>query len=106
MIHSVRRACGHTEEVDISGSPTQCAQSLKWYRVTICKKCYQEKKFEEEQGNLSEKYEEVEMHYSEYKTDYSEYRYKPGSYNKYTKTIIVYVPQLEKDEKEETHHET
>lgn len=34
---------------------------------------------------------EMEMSYSEYKTNYSDRQTKKGSYNKDTKTIVVYV---------------
>lgn len=41
--------------------------------------------------NIWDIFFEKEMHYSEYKNNYSDCETKRGSYNKETKTIIVYV---------------
>ena len=48
----------------------------------------------------AENCEEVEMKYSEYKENYADYKTKSGSYDKETKTIVVYVPKQEEKEED------
>lgn len=94
---TVKRACGHEEIVEVFGTAKERESKIKWYESTDCTECYSKEK--------NSGCEEVEMKYSEYKNDYSECSTKANSYNKFSKTIIVYVPKTVEEIKEEVKEE-
>lgn len=81
----VKRACGHEEQVEVFGTTKERENKIKWYEATDCTSCYSKA--------ANSNCEEIEMTYSEYKNNYADCKTKPNSYNKSTKTIIVYVPK-------------
>ena len=92
MKYDITFSCGHTHTVDIYGSAAERERKIKWYEAeAVCPDCYKAKKDAEAAEGCSE----VEMSYSEYKTNYASCKTKLNSYNKETKTIVVYVPQTE-----------
>lgn len=94
MKYEITAACGHTVTVDIYGSAAERERKVKWYENNyICDEC--------RDAENAEGCEEVEMSYAEYKTNYADCKTKKNSYDKKTKTIIVYVPVVE-DETAET----
>lgn len=90
MKYMVKFSCGHEHEVELCGKYNERERRIKWYEESgICENCKEAAKA----SKLSATCKEVEMHYSEYKNNYAECETKSGSYNKATKTIIVYVPR-------------
>lgn len=86
------KQCGHVGTVELFGAWKDRERKMEYMSENyLCPECY--KKFLEEQK--AEGCEEVEMHYSQYKKEYADCKTKEGSYNKRTKTIIVYVPKNE-----------
>ena len=96
MKYTVTRACGHEETVELYGPNKERESKIKWLESTVCTACYRA----EQDAEAAKKCDEVEMLYREYKQDYAECRTKAGSYNKETKTIIVYVPRKPDPERE------
>lgn len=96
MKYEVTFSCGHTAEVQIYGSAAEREKKIAYFeQYGECPSCYRKRKIEEETGEKvpdKEECVEKEMHYGEYKEHYSHCETKEGSYNKRTKTIIVYVP--------------
>ncbi len=94
MKYQITASCGHTVTIDIYGSASERERKVAWYENNyICDECRESEK--------SSGCEEVEMSYAEYKTSYSDCKTKKDSYNKTTKTIIVYVPVSEETEEVE-----
>lgn len=92
MKYEVEFSCGHTETVDLVGKHDDRRCKIAWFEESwLCSKCYAESKAAE----MAETHDLVEMHYSEYKNKYADCKTKSGSYNKQTKTIMVYVPKAE-----------
>ncbi len=80
----ITRRCGHVETIWLLDSEIENAMAIKNHEDELCDECY--KKFTP--------VDEVEMDYKTYKIEYGgSYRTKPGSYDKDTKQIIVYVPR-------------
>ena len=50
---------------------------------------------------MAEGFNAVEMFYGDYKEKFSNCKTKPGSYNRETKAIIVYIPKEESNEERE-----
>ena len=99
MKYEIKVSCGHTVTVDIYGSAAERERKVKWYENNyICDEC--------RDAENAKDCEEVEMSYSEYKTNYSDCNTKKDSYNKKTKTIIVYVPVAEEPEETNDAEET
>ena len=92
MKRTVTRACGHEQEVEVFGAREAREAKISWYERTDCTECY-----EKSQNKGSE---EVEMSYREYKENYSNCNTKKDSYDKKTKTIIVFVPKKEEVKEE------
>ena len=68
---------------------------VKWYETqAVCPDCYKTQL----DAEAAEGCDEVEMSYKEYKTDYADCKTKRDSYNKETKTIVVYVPRTETED--------
>lgn len=98
MKYEVRFSCGHTETVELSGKNADRQRKIAWFEASgLCSRCYAEQKSAE----MAEGFDAVEMFYGEYKEKYSDCKTKPGSYNRETKTIIVYVPKEETIEERE-----
>ena len=79
--------CGHDGVENITGTNVngERDRKLKWIEENkLCYDCYIKEQIEG--------CKEIEMHYKEYKDNYANCRAKKGSYNKESKTIIVYVP--------------
>lgn len=84
------KQCGHEGTVELFGKCSERHRKLEYMSENfLCPECY--KKLMEEQK--ADGCEEVEMHYSEYKREYADCKTKDGSYDKTTKTIVVYVPK-------------
>ncbi len=94
MKTTVVRACGHEEIVEVFGSAKQRETKLKWLANYDCEDCKEAAK--------AAGCKEVEMHYSEYKTSYADCETKKGSYDRKSKTIVVYVPIEEENETADT----
>ena len=85
MRAEVEYSCGHKEYKKIDCKLKELEGKLKWYKESvICPEC-------KKKAELA-RTKEVEMLYREYKEKYCDCRTKENSYNKETKTIIVYVP--------------
>lgn len=98
MKYEVKFSCGHTETVELFGKNADRQRKIAWFEESgLCSKCYAEQKSAE----MAEGFDAVEMFYGEYKEKYSDCKTKPGSYNRETKTIIVYVPKEEPTEERE-----
>ena len=94
MKYQITAACGHTVTVDIYGSASERERKVAWYENNyICDEC--------RDTENAKDCEEVEMSYAEYKTSYSECKTKKDSYDKKTKTIVVYVPAPEEPDSAE-----
>lgn len=92
MKYDVTFSCGHTETVEIYGKAEDREKKIAYYgKSGICRKCYEKMMNEKNSENC----EEVEMKYSEYKENHADCKTKAGSYDKETKTIVVYVPKQE-----------
>lgn len=98
MKYDVRFSCGHTETVELFGKNADRQRKIAWFEESgLCSKCYAEKNASE----MAEAFYAVEMFYGDYKEKFSDCKTKPGSYNRETKTIIVYVPKEEPAEERE-----
>lgn len=92
----VKFSCGHEEYIDLVGKYDERKRKIAWYEENgLCPHCYEEAK----NAKNAEGCKEVEMKYSEYKNCYENCKTKANSYNKSTKTIIVYVPVTFEEEK-------
>lgn len=78
----IMRSCGHQEKVWLLDSEVNDPKAIKNHEAEICNKCYL----------ILNRVREVEMDYKSYKIEYHNCRTKPGSYNKESKRIVVYVP--------------
>ena len=88
MKYNVKFSCGHSEEIQIYGPGAERERKIAYFeKYGLCSCCYRELKETEKKGDC----EEVEMLYREYKNNYADRKTKSGSYNKDTKTIIVYI---------------
>lgn len=95
MKYDITFSCGHTHTVDIYGSAAERERKVMWYETqAVCPDCYKAQM----DAEAAEGCDEVEMSYKEYKTDYADCKTKRDSYNKETKTIVVYVPRTETEE--------
>ena len=98
MKYEVRFSCGHTETVELFGKNADRQRKIAWFEESgLCSKCYAEQKAAE----MAEVFDAVEMFYGDYKEKFSDCKTKPGSYNRETKTIIVYVPKEDPAEERE-----
>lgn len=89
--YDVKFSCGHTHTIELYGPTADRERKIKYLEECgICPECREAEKAVD--------CEEVEMHYSEYKNNYSDCKTKANSYNKKTKTIIVYVPKKAEEE--------
>lgn len=89
MKYTVTRACGHIEVVELFGKAEDRQRKIEWLESTECSDCYN-----------AIGCEEIEMHYSEYKNKYSDCKTKKNSYDRETKTIVVFVPVKTEEETE------
>lgn len=80
----VTRKCGHVQTVEVFGKNCERERKIAWLESTECEDCYNGKDCEEK-----------EMLYKEYKENYADCKTKKDSYDKSTKTIIVFVPAQE-----------
>lgn len=95
MKYDITFSCGHTHTVDIYGSAAEREHKVKRYETqAVCPDCYKAQL----DAEAAEGCDEVEMSYKEYKTDYADCKTKRDSYNKETKTIVVYVPRTETED--------
>lgn len=95
MKYDITFSCGHTHTVDIYGSAAERERKVMWYATqAVCPDCYKAQL----DAEAAEGCDEVEMSYKEYKTDHADCKTKRDSYNKETKTIVVYVPRTETEE--------
>lgn len=89
MKYTVKFSCGHEDRVDLVGKYVDRERKIRWYEESgLCYECYRAMK----EAQKSEGCAEVRMHYSEYKNNYAACETRADSYDKKTKTIIVYVP--------------
>ena len=86
--YDVTFKCGHTGTVELFGKSEERERKLRWYeKNAICPDCYENEK--------ADGCKEVKMLYREYKENYADFETKVDSYDRATKTIIVYVPENE-----------
>lgn len=96
--YDVKFSCGHTHTIELYGPTAERERKIKYLEAYgICPEC--------EEAEKAANCEEVEMHYSEYKKNYSDCKTKANSYDKKTKTIIVYVPKKVEEETAEENTE-
>lgn len=91
MKYDITYACGHTATVNLFGTAQERERKLAWMTAHECPDCYN-----------SIGCTAVEMLYKDYKTEYPECKTKRDSYNRETKTVIVYVPVEDIPATEET----
>lgn len=89
MKYDITWSCGHEETIELFGKNKDRERKIEYYQN--CCKC------EACRAKDAEKIEKpgckaVEMFYGEYKEKYSNCETRPYSYNKETKTIVVFVP--------------
>lgn len=90
MKYDVTFKCGHEEEVELFGKYEDRRKRIAWYEQECdCSKC-REKAY---RAKMAEKHNEVIMPYSLYKDEYSKCRTLRDSYDRYTRTILVFVPK-------------
>ncbi len=80
---TITRKCGHNEKVFLYEDEMNNQNSIKNHCEHECEKCFLK------HNNINE----VKMSYSSYKIEYSDCRTKSNSYDKDSKTIIVYIPK-------------
>lgn len=90
MKADVKCRCGHTITMTLYGTNVHGEQDrkIKWQEEHDCPDCYHKAQVAEG------KEQEVRVKYSDYKNDerYMDCKTKADSYDKSTKTIVVYVP--------------
>ena len=93
--YNVKFSCGHEETIDLFGPVKERESKIAYFEKRgLCRECYEK----EQNKNCNE----VEMPYSEYKNKYANCKTKANSYNKASKTIIVYVPKTPAESKPDT----
>lgn len=97
MKYDVTHACGHNNTVELYGPNKERERKIKWMENTVCSACYRA----EQEEDAAKTCDAVEMPYRQYKQDYADCRAKTGSYNKDSKTIIVYVPLIDPTRQEQ-----
>lgn len=96
MWYNVKYSCGHEGRVQLYGKNSERKRRISYFEnYCVCSECY---KAQKEQEMQEQGYEEVRMHYGEYKRNYSDCKTKSDSYDKETKTIVVYVQKGEINE--------
>lgn len=88
MKQDVTCKCGHTITMVLCGKNTERESKIKWQEEHDCPECYH-------QSLVAEgKEQEIRVKYSDYKNDekYFFCKTKTNSYDKDTKTIVVYMP--------------
>lgn len=87
--YTVKFSCGHEATIELFGKDVDRKRKIAYLEESgICPECYAAAR----EAEKAEGCKEVEMSYSEYKNNYAECDTKKDSYDKKTKTIIVYVP--------------
>lgn len=87
--YTVTFSCGHEATIELFGKDADRKRKIAYLEESgICPECYAAAR----EAEKAEGCKEVEMSYSEYKNNYAECDTKKDSYDKKTKTIIVYVP--------------
>jgi len=93
--YNVKFSCGHEETKELFGCERERRAKIEyWEKSGKCTACYEKEKYAD--------HDEIEMPYSEYKNNYSNCKTKANSYNKASKTIIVYVPKTPAESKPDT----
>lgn len=93
MKYNIEFKCGHNEEVAIFGSFKDREREIERLQECNCSAC-RKLAF---QKKMSSEYDEVRMSYSEYKKSYSKCKTLNDSYDKKTKTIVVFVKKQADD---------
>lgn len=98
MKYEISFSCGHTETRQLVGKHTDRERKIQWFgEEGLCSACYRAKRAAE----IAERYDEVTMPYREYKNGaYQDCNTKPDSFDPKAKTIVVYVPKNEKENKQ------
>lgn len=92
MKYEVKFSCGHEGVVDLVGKTDSRERRIAYLEAYgLCPECYKAQK----EAKKANGCREVEMSYREYKTKWADLETKTDSYNGRTKTIIVYMPDLE-----------
>lgn len=87
--YTVKFSCGHEATIELFGKDVDRKRKIAYFEENgLCPECYAAAREVEKAVDCKE----VEMKYSEYKNNYAECDTKKDSYDKKTKTIIVYVP--------------
>lgn len=96
MKYTVTYSCGHTGTVQLYGKRKKHEYQLKKYEeFYLCPDCY-----DNDINNINSKdCIEKEMSYSEFKNNYKNCKTKRNSYNKRTKTTVVFIPMNKPDNK-------
>lgn len=92
--YTVTHTCGHEEVHQIYGTNAHGERDhkIEWLETTLCSECWKKEREVKAAAEARESgMHEVEMKYSEYKNNYSDCKTRPNSYNRETKTIIVFV---------------
>jgi len=92
MKYRVNFSCGHEDVVDLIGPNSDRERKITYFETYgLCPECFKAQKEAEKANGCKE----VEMPYREYKAKWADLATKSDSYNGRTKTIIVYMPELE-----------
>ena len=87
--YTVKFSCGHEAMIELFGKDADRRRKIAYFEEDgLCPECYAAAK----EAEKAEGCKEVEMSYRDYKDNYADYDTKKDSYNKETKTIVVYVP--------------
>jgi len=83
--YNVMFSCGHKETLEFFSPASECERKIAYFeKHGLCRECYEKEQYKD--------CDAVEMPYSVYKNKYANCKTKTNSYNKNSKTIIVYVP--------------
>ena len=99
MKYTVTYSCGHTGTIQLYGKTKEHKHQLRKYEeFFVCPDCY-----DNDINSINSKnFIENEMLYSEFKRNYKDCKTKRHSYNDKTKTIVVYIPINNPDNKNES----
>ena len=90
--YDVTFSCGHETTVTLFGKIKEREKRIEWYKEHgLCPDCYSKQRAEQLNNKMARRSDKIEMSYKEYKAKYDRCKTVPDSYNKETKTVVVYV---------------
>ena len=98
MKYNIEFKCGHNEEVALFGPFAERKREIERLSECNCSAC-RKLAF---QKSMASEYDEVRMSYTDYKKSYSDCKTLRDSYDKKTKTIVVFVKKHVNDVTDDT----